>query len=607
MNLADQDHLFLGLNMDIDPAALPQGWYSRGEHVELEGGVVGTRRGNICVPWADDWVLSRTYAGRPIRAHGSIIDAIRFANPSTGDESMVFVTGEGGFVAREGAAAVKLGFPTGYGTPVSGRLVQAFNEVFFLSAGRALRWRGDTAVGWEYLHFDPGALGGGFIGFPTAERGCYFNNRLYLKQDDNSVIVSDILAPERFSILNEFYVNAGDSDEIVAIVPYIGFRALVFKQNSIYALDNMTGDLSGAAINMVGSGIGTASDRSIKVVGQSILWLARQGVYRAAIEYEARLTPDLVPVSEPIKPIIKRINWTHAHKAVATVGGDRYYLAVPLDSSTANNALLVYNLRLGSWESVDEHEDFTLARKYQAGATFGDNFGAQALVTMQVIGRDKVVGFTREGCMFLSRYNTGKPDTAIEHTTNLAAWTAAGATVPTSAYNYLISHGVPFEMRLETRGYLAGDLSTKTGGHFEVTVSTHDPEFDINIVTTGPNETTEIKGGITRDRAKRLSFAQSGETGLPDTQTEALLEDYSIKLTSTLNGDTSTLFNEYYFADDEHDPVEVGREQEFQERFRIIKRFRAPRIGLVSRRGILRLKSVLIRQIQRFNAHRREV
>jgi hypothetical protein len=64
-----------------------------------------------------------------------------------------------------------------------------------------------------------------------------------------------------------------------------------------------------------------------------------------------------VPLSGPIEGTIKRINKAYAHNAKSVYFDNRYYLAVPLDSSTTNNALLIYNFVNKQWESVDSVDD----------------------------------------------------------------------------------------------------------------------------------------------------------------------------------------------------------------------------------------------------------
>jgi hypothetical protein len=47
-----------------------------------------------------------------------------------------------------------------------------------------------------------------------------------------------------------------------------------------------------------------------------------------------------------------RIHWTAAAGAAAAVWDDRYFLAVPVDGSTVNNAVLVFDLASKSWAPI---------------------------------------------------------------------------------------------------------------------------------------------------------------------------------------------------------------------------------------------------------------
>ena len=60
-----------------------------------------------------------------------------------------------------------------------------------------------------------------------------------------------------------------------------------------------------------------------------------------------------MPLSEPIAATIARINRDHAGNSVAAYFNNRYYIAVPLDASTVNSHLLIYNFLNQGWESVD--------------------------------------------------------------------------------------------------------------------------------------------------------------------------------------------------------------------------------------------------------------
>jgi hypothetical protein len=83
------------------------------------------------------------------------------------------------------------------------------------------------------------------------------------------------------------------------------------------------------------------------------------------------------PISSPIDDVIQRINRNYTHRSVATYWNNRYYLAVPLDNSVDNNAVLVYNFILKQWESVDTYPtgfdifDFVIAKKDNQRRMYG--------------------------------------------------------------------------------------------------------------------------------------------------------------------------------------------------------------------------------------------
>jgi len=321
------------------------------------------------------------------------------------------------------------------------RLVQAYDQVFLLGGDdtRPLVWDGDASNDFVFADTktpaastpsgltDSNSLIPGAVYFPNTRVGCYHKNRLWVKgTDPNQVYPSDILSPTDFFAVNEFYVNQGDSDEVRALVPYTNDRIIAFKGNSMYSLDNLTGDLSGAAINLISNSMGIVADRSAQVVGPNMIWLSRRGVMMAQLVQEQRLTPDTVPLSEPIDQIIRRINWIHADKAVGVVYNDRYMLAVPLDDNTQNSAVLVYNFKNQAWESIDIYEPVSFTDGQDSA--YNEGFGPQTLNVITATGRNILLSTTHAGCLALYRYNFGKADRATEGTTDISAWLASYAT-----------------------------------------------------------------------------------------------------------------------------------------------------------------------------------
>jgi hypothetical protein len=87
--------------------------------------------------------------------------------------------------------------------------------------------------------------------------------------------------------------------------------------------------------------------------GDTIYWLSDSGVYGASFVEGYDLRGLEMPLSEAIQPWIDRINKEYMDNSVGVYHDNRYYLFVPMDDSTQNDYVLVYNIINGGWESVD--------------------------------------------------------------------------------------------------------------------------------------------------------------------------------------------------------------------------------------------------------------
>lgn len=604
--MIDGDNRFIGLDMRRDPSSVAEGFYITGEHVECEDGTVKTRPGNLMVPWADTYRYDAHYTIRATEKHGNIIDAIRFADTDGGRDYLLLLTTTKAVLCLPGSTAQEIALPVAYTPSPDSRLIQAFNKVYLLGGEKnsPLSWSlGDDA----FERVDTGELVAGYEYMPRTRRGCYHQNRIWVVTEGNRVLPSDILEQD-FKSVDEFYVNQGDSDTVKALVPYTDNRIIAFKENSMYSLDNLVGTLDSAEINLISNNIGISGDRSAQVIGQNLIWLSRKGVMLAQLAYEQRITPDTVPLSEPIEPVIERINWGYVDKAVSAIHNERYYLAVPLDGNTENSAVLVFNFKNQAWESID---DYDLATFEGLGSDYIEGFAPQSISILGYGGKEVCVCTSKSGGIFLYRFNEGKQDRAIETADSLSSWLTANSTSGSPSNTKFSQQEVPFTSVMETRGYLAGDATTKLGARIELTVDTYNPEFDIEFISAGPGEGKTLVSGKTRDRTKRRDYANSGTTTPIDNEgnehQNPYLDDYSIHLESTYNSQTTSAYPEFYFGDATRSPVWTSRPQEFVERYRIYKRCRAPRVKIKNGVGYLKVKGVRISEYTRNRNNLREV
>lgn len=158
-----------------------------------------------------------------------------------------------------------------------------------------------------------------------------------------------------FAANDSFRVGIGDSDKIVALQPYKDFRLCVLKDHSIFIVnaDPTQSDISNWSIHQVTDKVGCVAEKSAVNVGNDIVFLARDGIRTVSNLFQQEQIGTSTPLSSPIEDVIERINWSHAHKAVATHWKGQYILSVPIDEATEPNACIALNVNtgkfLGTW------------------------------------------------------------------------------------------------------------------------------------------------------------------------------------------------------------------------------------------------------------------
>jgi len=216
----------------------------------------------------------------------------------------------------------------------------------------------------------PESAGLGFTHMPAPSFGVYHQRRLVVPyQFDitgssgsatitdrkilDEALFSDILDQNTYDrIYAQFRFNAGEADFIVGFHSFSDDQLVVFNRNSIHTVKNSL-SLADSISQVITSDIGCLARKSIQQIGNKLMFLSDNGIYALDFIDLYNLRGQDVPLSATIHGTIQRINQNYAHKAVSVYFDNRYYLAVPLDNSITNNALLIYNFLNKQWESVD--------------------------------------------------------------------------------------------------------------------------------------------------------------------------------------------------------------------------------------------------------------
>ena len=250
------------------------------------------------------------------------------------------------------------------GTPLVA-LADGF-EFFFNSNQTSVHVTDGLSLSSTPVFSRPLSVGLGFSHMPAPEYATYHQRRLVMPfkytvndaEDSftyrkilDEVITSDILDSDTYDqVYAQFRFNAGTADFNVGLHSFSDDKLLVFNRNSIHLIG---GAGQSAATQLITNEVGCVARKSIIQVGNNVLFLSDNGVYGANFQDLYNLRGNEVPLSSPINPIIQRINRDVWDKSVGVYFDNRYYLAVPLDGSQVNNAILIFNLINKQWESID--------------------------------------------------------------------------------------------------------------------------------------------------------------------------------------------------------------------------------------------------------------
>lgn len=173
----------------------------------------------------------------------------------------------------------------------------------------------------------------------------------YVTRDE--LIFSDILDINTYDpVAAQFRMNKGSADWLIGVYPWVSDQVLVFFRHSIWVISGAS-DPENATVQLITGEIGASSRKSLAGAGSVLFFLSGKNIYKIEYGSEQLLSWVNDPLSRGIDDIMARINEEYSENAVGMFYDNRYYIAVPVDDSTRNNVILVYNILNASWESYD--------------------------------------------------------------------------------------------------------------------------------------------------------------------------------------------------------------------------------------------------------------
>ena len=333
------------------------------------------------------------------------------------------------------------------------------------------------------------SVGGGFMHQPGAPWGIHFQRRLWVpyyydgagtfnlptyttRKITDEIAVSDILDTTTFDrIANQFRVSGGTADYVVAMHGFYEDQLVVLNRNSLHLISGTLGSLSDTKVTELTSEVGCLARKSVVMKGNVMLFLSDDGVYGVEFLNDYNLRGVDEPLSKNIQPYIDRLNKNFADKSVAVLHENRYYLAVPLDSSPGandsygNNAILVFNFLNKGWESLD---------------TFGDS---RFLIEDFVIGsagvRNNIYAVTSNGGLHQLEAFESSNDTLNVDNSNSVVSPSVTASLTTRGYDF---------ETLERKRFTDAQVNMQTiagqSGEYDISFAAEDPDAAQLIGTT---------------------------------------------------------------------------------------------------------------------------
>lgn len=325
------DPFFDRVNEKEERSSLPPGTLAKSVNKRLRRKKAECREGT----WPP--VFSNIAAPTSIRGFGV------YSNPN-GDEVLLVAGLNEVYVIKDGSYPTTIAVDSSLASSVE--FVQAHDKVIIFQGllKRQLMWDGVDSKGFKQItKSNPADTSTKLI--PKAITAEHVSDRLVIISGRNTVIATDILDYTSYdAALEEFFINRDSGDGLVRIFNYAKGIVICFGSRSTALLLNFEDDPTLATIELLNSHLGLAGRKAVEMLGGDVLFLSDPGgIYRIAQSFESRLQAIPLPVTDPIQPLIDRINWKAATGAVAKANGEYVYFAVPIDGSKVNNCMIVFN------------------------------------------------------------------------------------------------------------------------------------------------------------------------------------------------------------------------------------------------------------------------
>jgi len=325
---------------------------------------------------------------------------------------------------------------------------------------------------------------------PAGREGLYFQNRLLMIYGNDFLAVSDVLDPLHYAkVTNDFKLNTGTNDRVVAISAFNNTTLVIFKQRSVLAVENLYGDLSAVRLTEVTREFGCVAPNSVVNTGSDLIFLSQRGIISLKQTEYGVSQSVILPLSDSIQNLVDDIDETNWERSCAAYFDNRYLLAHPTEGGDGtNDRVLSYNFLNQAWEG------------YWEGELLNPKFFERVIVS----GTERLVFADESGYV----HNLDKDALFDRNSTGTS---------------YQI------ETRVEFRGYTGDAVEHKQWTDLHLELRNWDTRYDITVDFDGVSESLDIAENVTKDRTLYYKYGYSAynTSNANDDFLTAYREDYS--------------------------------------------------------------------------------
>jgi hypothetical protein len=497
-----------------------------------------------------------------------------FRDPD-GDEWLLVAESGGVYATREGNPAFKLPGITSITEDCT--FVQAFNVVLIFQGEDTTPLSMDSfATGFVSITQDASDTAidendsDGTEEIPSATNALFSGNRIWIPHNRDLVAVSDYLNYTRYApVLSTLRVNQGSEDKLVQLHKFDENTIVAFKESSIYALRNTYGNLVDMTLDEMTRSYGCIAAKSVVTVGKDIWFLDRSGVRSLGVTESGKVQGVDKPVSDAIQPLIDRISWQNATKAVAAYHNNRYFLAVPIDGSTECNAIFCYDFQTNTWAGHDEGAAIggTLTET-DSGKTY---YGVKDFAKLTYAGAKRLFFISTAGTINL--YDDYAYGGMYDQTV-----ATSGITSPSNITDKLV-----------TRGFTGGVTFPKNWRDVVCETATSNPQFTVSTSYDGVGETDTL---VTDKTFSRTAYDRPfGKADFVESNTG---NDYLTKFRQDYSWDCDTGI----LGSDLGSGIDPDRKQTHLNHYRLFGNGRFMQVTISNSRGRMEVANVGVQGIK---------